>query len=325
MIKITSPANLTPFDGKVVFRFTSDAATGDASETVDVAICDADTDTLLAGRRIHLDSTGTAQLDVAPILRRAFMLHPAGGPSGLFAATDCRFRIRVSAGSVQSAIVTLPCAAPQNRLALITSMPRRRTLRYGETERLLFFAPEAFSLNVEVQSGSGTTTSRMYSWNGAAGMVALRLRTTDFDPEARRITVRNGGTTVAEYEVGTPIADSVRLAWRSAAGSTEHYTFPVTARRTLAAGRQSVRLAGGVCTVAVAAHTEVQLRSHYENSATIEALAAIAASPQVWVADDETGEYTAVEVLTQEVATPEFGEPASVVLTVRPSQNGTRI
>ena len=337
MLTITSPANLSPFDRPAIFKIASDTPAADAGRYIEALLEDSDSGTILAARRIRLSSTATAQFDAAPILRRSVTFRPAGGATGLIAADECRFRVRLAVrwlsseggaptAAAQSAAVTLISTAPKsNLLTLITSMPAQRTICYGESDTLTLYAPAGFTATIEALSPSSGSRRFDYKWSGSAGLVTLRLRTTDFDPAVERIMVLLNGGTVVEYTVEPACSEGMRIAWRTTAGTLEHYTFPVVARRTLAAGSRTIRLADGTCTVAGRSHTEAVVRSSYESRAVVGALAEIAESPQVWTVDGETGEYIETDVLTSEIVTHLFGEPSNVELTVRPSQNGVRI
>ena len=323
MIEIITPSNLSPFDRPAVFRFTGQAA--DAGAAIDALLEDADTGAVLAARRIRLDGSAAAEFDAAPVLRRAMMLQPAGGATGLAGAADAMFRVRMTAGGVQSERVTLICTAPaRNALTLMSQMPGKRHIRYGESDVLTFYAMSDFSVRIEVRTGT-TASSHRYDWTGDAGLVALRLRTSDFDSAAESIGVYVNNALMAEYEVEPAAGEALRIAWRNGSGIIEHYTFALVARSTAAAERRSVRLTDGVCTVAAQWHEQLQLASQYEPAAVVDALAGIAVSPQVWAVDGQTGAYVSVGVVTGEVVTRRQGEPSNVGLTVRPSQNGVRL
>ena len=325
MIKIVSPSNFSSFDTQAVFRFTSDV-TADAGAAVEALLEDADTGGVIAARRLRLDSSAAAVFDVAPILRRAMELRPAAGATGLAAADDAMFRVRMRVGMTVSDAVTLLCSQPvTNSLACLTAMPVRRTIRRGDCDRLLFYAMADFAVDIEAGRDNGTADSAVYEWSGDGGLVVLRLRAADFGGDVRRLTVRTGSRVVAEYEVEEPTAGSMRLAWRTSLGSVEHYTFPVVVRREVVSGNRTVRLADGTCTLSGDAHAEIVLRSHREPSAVVDALAGIVASPQVWLTDEATGDYLSVTVETRQAATRSFGEPSNVELTVRPSQNGVML
>lgn len=369
MVTIITPPNLTPFDGPVVFRMTSDATT---EQSIDLTMYDADNGTLLAGRRLHMTG-GEASFDAAPILRRMMKLQPSGGESGLFAADDAQFRIRLTAvesGAAPAAAVStdnnsaavsgaatiakvLPPDPPEEpeiggeeplpevsaavaelttvcratadgATGMLTSMPARRTIRHGESDRLLIYAPEPFAAEVEALADDGSVQTASYEWQGDAGMAVLRLRTSDFGLHTRRLTVRIGGQTAVQYDL-EPAGGSrtVRLAWRTDEGSVEHYTFPVMASRTLTVGRNTALLGGAATVTSVSRGEELALRSQYEPQATARALARIAASAQVWLVDDERGIYEDAVAVESQMTTERFGEPVNVELTVRPSHKTT--
>ena len=325
MLKITTPADFSPFDRPAIFEIADDNPAAGAGTYVDAMLEDADSGTILSARRILIDSAAPARFDAAPILRRAVTVRPVAGATGLVSADECMFRVRLTVGGTRSEAVTLLSTSPaEGASALVSTMPARRTIRYGESDLLMYRAAEGFTATVEVHTPSGSRQFG-YSWSGGGGLVTLRLRTSDFDAGAERITVRAEGAATVEYAVGPASDEGLRIAWRTAAGSIEHYTFPVVARRTLVAGRKNIRLADGSCTVAGTGHTEAVVRSHTECASVAAAIAGIVDSPQVWAVGQTPEGYVGLEVATGEVAMHSFGEPSIVELTVRPSQNGVRI
>lgn len=326
MLKITSPSNLSSFDRPALFRISGTEPSADAHTAVDAILEDADTGAVLATRRLHLDADASAIFDVAPILQRAMTIRLTGGPTGLAAADDSTFRVRMRVGAAVSDTIALLCTLPaRNALSCITSMPQQRTIRYGESDRLLFYCLSDFTVTITAVSDDGQTDVREYMWTGDGGLVTLRLRTSDFASTTSRITISANRMTVAEYDVESSDSDALRLAWRTRSGSVEHYTFPVVARRTAVSGNRTVRLADGTCTVTGECHTQIVARSQYEAEETVAALAGIVTSPQVWAEDEAAGGYVSVVVETQQVTTRSFGEPSNVELTVRPSQNGVML
>ena len=334
MLNVFHPVGLSPFDRPAIFSIVSSTPSADARAYINAVLTDVESGTVLAARRIRLDDEGSALFDAAPVLRRALRLQPAAGATGLI-ASESRFLVQLTVNRIQPdgstgkdikslAVTLISTASERSSTSLVGSRPAQRTIRYGESDMLTFYSAHDFTVTVEVHTPAGSSRSD-YFWDGDKGLVTLRLRTSDFAPDAGRITVRLNDSIVAEYDVEPASGEGMRLAWRTESGIIEHHTFPVVARRTLVSGSRSVRLADGTCTLCGQAHTEAVLRSAYENAATVAAIAGAAASPQVWAVDSETGEYVSVEVVTQQVATHSFGEPSDVELTVRPSQNGVRI
>lgn len=286
-------------------------------EQIRTAVFDHTTGEVLAARRLSA-ANGRAEFDIAPILRRRMVLQPAGGATGLLACTDAMFTVRITAeGAAESKTATLVAPPHDGRLRTVTSMPFRRTIRRGESDLLTIFSPGGFAVDVQSQSPAGVENKR-YEWTGSPGVAAMRLRTTDFDPGTERLTIRVDGIPAAEYDVLPAEPDTVRLAWRTAAGSVEHYTFR-TVGRSVETVRTTFDNGRGTRTASAAERESAELASGYEPSATIAAIAGALVSPQVWIADDELGTYTDVEITDSHVSTYRFGEPSSISLTIRSS------
>lgn len=309
---ISPSSELPSFAGPVVYNIdTSDSL-------LDVDLYESGNPTPIASRRIRA-AGGTALFDVAPILRRRMALQPVGGVTGLFADDGCMTDIRVCAKETFSSWTRCVAMPHEGNLRIVTSMPPRRTIRYGESDRILLFVPGSVTVGVEALSSAGDEV-QSYTWDTGGGAVVLRLRTMDFDPETERFIVRVNGEVAVTYDVDFPLRDSVRLAWRTASGSVEHYTFPVVASRTLAAERAAVGSPEGHRTVAAAETTETVLLSRFEPAALTAAIAGAVSSPQVWTVDDERGLYNPVEVVDARTEYYNFGELRNIRLTLRPAK-----
>ena len=332
MVKISVPADLSAFDRTAEFIFTG--STAEADTPIEARLENADNGEVLAARRLRLGHDSTAKFDVAPLLRRAAMLQPSDRPTGLAAAEGAAFRVRMRVGTAVSDIVTLVCTRPQTGATALlcesaaggsgtATLPVRRRLARGESDVLTFFAAGAFTVTLEAATDSASR-SYTYRWEGAGGIVALRLRTSDFGAQTRRIAVRLNGTVVAICDIGEPAAGGVRMAWRTRSGLLEHYTFASVVRRMQVSSAPRVQTADGAIAAAGGSHIETVVKSHCEPAATAELLAGIVASPQVWAVDDATGAYEPLTVVTQQAESHRWGRPTSVELTVRPSKNGVR-
>ena len=176
------------------------------------------------------------------------------------------------------------------------------------------------TVEVEALSPAGDQ-AQSYEWDSGGGAVVLRLRTTDFDPETERFIVRINGEVAVTYEVDFPVREAVRLAWRTASGSVEHYTFPVVASRTLVPASTAVEDSQGRRTVAAEETTETVVLSRFEPAALTAAIAGAVSSPQVWTVDDERGIYNPVEVVDARTEYYGFGELRNIRLTLRPVKN----
>ncbi|MDE6779495.1 MAG: hypothetical protein K2J51_08535 [Alistipes sp.] len=311
---ISPNSEFPSFAGPVVYNITT------SDSLLDVDLYESGNLSVpLASRRIRVVD-GKALFDVGPILRRRMALQPVGGVTGLFADDGCMAEIHIYAGGEFSPWVRCVAMPHERRLRMVTSMPPRRTIRYGESDRILLFVPGRVTVEVEALSPAGDQ-AQSYEWDSGGGAVVLRLRTTDFDPETERFIVRINGEVAVTYEVDFPVREAVRLAWRTASGSVEHYTFPVVASRTLVPASTAVEDSQGRRTVAAEETTETVVLSRFEPAALTAAIAGAVSSPQVWTVDDERGIYNPVEVVDARTEYYGFGELRNIRLTLRPVKN----
>ena len=154
-------------------------------------------------------------------------------------------------------------------------MPSVRTISPGESDELTLLCDEACTITVTAQAGDSATAESYRTKSG--GVLVFRLDTRDF-PDAETLTVDAGKCGSVSYTVVPTVSGGRRLAWRSSAGSIEHYTFPI--EKSVTAETVKDRAYG----------TDGHL------TAVLEALGEITASPEVWLA--EGGGYTPVDVTT---------------------------
>ena len=151
----------------------------------------------------------------------------------------------------------------------------------------------------------------------------FRLNTRSFLPSVGTITVRiaTAGQTVAEigYTVVPKCNEGCRIAWRSRAGSIEHYTFPVVKSVVQKIRKEQVLTDdAGYEDISIRDERTTTLASAFEPAAVIEALAEIAASPQVWKIDGD--KYEEVDILTREQTIGRHGSLGCIEISLRPRQ-----
>lgn len=103
-------------------------------------------------------------------------------------------------------------------------MPSVRTISPGESDELTLLCDEACTITVTAQAGDSATAESYRTKSG--GVLVFRLDTRDF-PDAETLTVDAGKCGSVSYTVVPAVSGGRRLAWRSSAGSIEHYTFPI--------------------------------------------------------------------------------------------------
>lgn len=209
----------------------------------------------------------------------------------------------------------LPCRDAVTAPALLTAMPAERLISPGECDELTLFPAEACSVTVTAQAGTTTTAESYRTTKG--GLYLFRLDTRDF-PEAEALTVDAGACGTVVYTVVPAVRGARRLAWRSSAGSIEHYTFPIEKSARAETAKKRAYGIGGHLTVTTGTERRTTLVSAYEPRATIDALAEILSSPDVWLAGET--DYTAVDVLTDKAVVHRHGAVTCLEIEIRPKR-----
>lgn len=325
------PQQYAPLGGEIRYALTAEEAA-----TFDLRIVDAGSGKVLGAKRFA--GATAVSFDAAPILRRAVRFIPARGGTG-FHATDGRTVLAFAEAATSSAVPAaaaqdagepaagdaadaplasalrtfLPRMTPVAAPALLTTMPPTRLIAPGECDELTFFADEACTVTVTAQVGTIATAESYRTLTG--GVHVFRLDTRDF-PGAETLTVDAGACGTVAYTVVAAVPGSRRLAWRSSAGSIEHYTFPVEQSVTLETVKKRAYGSGGHLVARAATERRSVLVSAYETRAAVEALAEITASPDVWLAGGE--EYEAVDIVTGKAVVHRHGAVSCLEIEIRP-------
>lgn len=309
------PDNYAPVGAQAVyaFRLTENG-------TVDVRITSAEDGRLLAAKRFAAVTEGS--FDAAPCLRRAVRIAPAVGGTGVRPAEGQQLLVNVQlfAEDGTELLASAPTRIflagndPVQAPALLTAMPRNRLLARGECDELLLLFERPGS--VTVTAGGGASTEAQRYPVPTTGLYVFRLDVRDF-PGAQTLTVDAGTCGTVDYALLPAPQGSVRLAWRSAAGGVEHYTFPVVRTERIKAAK---RRAYGPEGYVAAAECERRwlLVSAYETQEVLHALAELLATPDVWIAEGDR--YTPVEVLTDETVVRRHGVMCCMEVEIRPAR-----
>lgn len=323
MIQFTQlPENNAPLGGELRCIFELDDVSGEAEDHL-LQLLDARTGNTLATRRYARCFGGSA--DIAPMLRPQACFTPAAGSTGFFDDEVRTVQIVVRADDARSdALFFLPVGGVSAQEAgkavapgLRTTMPLCRLISPVECEELTLFAEEPLRVTVTAHMGGERTESSSYlSTHG--GWQLFRLNMNDLSEETVRVTVEAGEWGTVTYSVAPAPHGSRRLAWRSAAGSVEHYTFPfetVVAKQTV---KERVYGAAGHEVVRITSERLVTLRSAFEREEVMEALAGIVSSSQAWLLCGE--EYLPVDVVTSEVEINHHGTYDALEVAIRPTR-----
>lgn len=303
-------------------RYTVTAA---AAGRIDLRIIDAGTATLIAAKRFA--ASARASFDAAPCLRRAIRFSPATGSTG-FHVTEGRSIAAVveastttpgEAAPATGQTVTSPertflaCRSAVTAPALLTAMPATRLISPGESDELTLLSDQACVVTVTAQGGQTTAVQSYRTKSG--GVLVFRLDTRDF-PQAGTLTVDAGQCGTVVYTVVPVLSGGRRLAWRSSAGSIEHYTFPIEKSTTVETAKTRAYGAEGHLTATALTQRRTTLVSAYETRTVLEALAEITASPDVWLAQGDV--YTPVDVTTPTAVVHRHAAVSCLEVEIRP-------
>lgn len=324
------PQQYAPLGGEL--RYTVTAA---AAGTIDLRITDTGSADLIGARRFA--GSASVSFDAAPCLRRAIRFSPVTGSTGFHVAEGRCIAAVVEAGMTpagETAGETPPAngekaVSPERTFlprrnivaapALLTAMPSVRTISPGESDELTLLCDEACTITVTAQAGDSATAESYRTKSG--GVLVFRLDTRDF-PDAETLTVDAGKCGSVSYTVVPTVSGGRRLAWRSSAGSIEHYTFPIEKSVTAETVKDRAYGTDGHLTAAARTERRTTLVSAYETRAVLEALGEITASPEVWLA--ESGGYTPLDVTTPAVVVHRHAAVSCLEIEIR-SKRKTRM
>lgn len=274
-----------------------------------------------AGRSITVvvEATATMQ-DAAPAASSATATPrtsptpqtAVSGDAAVCAAPDTQAALRSDASAAAPARTFLPMREAVAAPTLLTAFPDVRILPDGACDELTLLTAAAQNVTVIARSGT-TTTAQSYTVPGP-GLHLFRLDASDF-PQAETITVDAGACGTVTYTLVAPPEEGVRLAWRSSAGSVEHYTFPVEASATVEAeksrayGPDGHIGAGGL-------ERRRTLRSAFEARSVLEALAELTATPEAWLVTPAG--YEPVDVVSERAVVHRHGTLSCLEIAIRP-------
>lgn len=308
------PQQYAPLGGELRYAVSREEA-----GNIDIRIAGAADAALLGAKRFA--AVTEAAFDAAPYLRRQLRFVPATGKTGFYSAGGRTVSVVVEASETDGGTIAatspartfLPGGEVPAGPCLRTSMPLNRLIPEGACDELTLLTSGACAVTVTAEAGDSTTAESYRT--AESGLHLFRLDTRDFQG-AECITVDAGVCGTAVYSVMPAVEGAVRLAWRSSAGSVEHYTFPVVRTTTVRAGRLEAEGPEGRMVVAADAEREMLLVSAYEACAVLEALAELMTAPEVWIAG-ESG-YTPVSVATGEAVVRRHGSLCCLEVAVRP-------
>ena len=300
------PQQYAPLGAEAIYAVENPAG-GD----LDIRIADEKGATLGA---LRFAAAATARFDAAPALRRALRFIPLVGNTEFYAAVTAGAAGTLPEGTEATAPARtfLPGREAAEAPALLTTLPRRRIIPEGACEELTLLTAGDAEAVVTARTAD-SLTAESYSVR-TSGPLLFRIDTRDF-PGAETLSIDFGEIGTVEYTVVPAVREAVRLAWRSSAGSVEHYSFPVV--REVTKSTQKRRACGPEGHVVVPQRSErrTALASAYETPEMLEALAELTETFFNGTATTEI--YTPADVLTDEATVLRRGTMSCLEIEIR--------
>ncbi len=293
------------------------------TECVDLSIR-TDAGQLLGTKRFVDCSSCT--FDIAPILRRVVQFRPQRTATGFLTSSDDReLSVKVVAQSGDAVITSpvstiLPMAETVALPMLLTTLPLVRPLAPDACDQLSFVAREPVAVTVTATGGGERRQQTFLS--PKSGLQLFVLVAADF-PAAEQITVQIGTLATVEYEVLPLVEGAVQLAWRSEAGSIEHYTFPRVEQVKLQVDKQRGYNGNRYVTGHIESEERLVLQSAYETKVWMQPLSELLMAREVWMVNAEG--YRPVDLLTEEAEIHRYGLMRQLSVTIRSLQKNQRL
>lgn len=296
-----------------------------------VEIVNADNGSTLG--RLRLRGVRKRSIDVAPYLRRHFVLAPTIN-SATYAISHYASVINhfIRIGEVQSEVVAAVLAAPQfsplvpNRL--LSELPLHRTLAAGENDDLRLISIDGtISAAFRLYDADGSVTPYSISTSEREQVVGVVV---DFNTLQARVSAplkrievtlstSAGEVATLVYDVVRRGAESCRVAWSNALGGCDLFTFEGFGARKVSFERS--RGVGSPVPITTR-RTTLTLDSGIVSRTSIEALMSIIASPSVWIIDQR--HLREVEVITTDYSTRQGECPDRLVAQLGYSETISR-
>lgn len=266
--------------GELIYTLTGLDAAGHS----DVHILDARSGDTLSLKRFY--RTAEATVNAAPAARTAIRFTPPAGLTGIRSVPERSAKIVVEAAGERSPVRLFTAGGSLPDLPSVpTTLPARRTLAQGEYEELTLLVPDNGQVELTRRMMDGTSRSEVFRIPSGNEPVAFVIESDRYAPDSERLdlVVSSAGEAVCSFTYDLVIrpAGARRVAWRSSAGSIEHFTFPVEMQLCQNVGQDNAPVRPG--TVFGPRSRILTLLSGYLPRREVAALAEIVRSPEVWI------------------------------------------
>ena len=313
-MKITKVSKeFSPLCGGIFFEIDTEQ---NEPTSVTAEIVDVETGEVVATQ--HLREITAAKVNIAPYVKR-FDEYAPTAPLQLttfIEAPTASYRLRIGDIESEEVAVSVNRCDVLSLPTMISSLPLSRRIAHGENDEILIMAERGRTISAQIVTNTGESLHLEHL--STTGVATLVISTEDFDDDVRSLDITlycdDDAFDSLSYKVMPTYKTYTRLAWISACGSIERYTFPIAYKSVRSVSKQVVATTEGATTTNCKTEYKVSLSSRFESQATIDALSQIVSSPMVWI--EQNGELERVGIASSVIEQDLFGSPSHISIDV---------
>ncbi len=281
MIFTSIPDNYAPVNGPLIYLFSLETE----QRSADVKIIDVAHGRTIATRRLY--DVQSAEIDVAPYLKRCLEFKPIDGGTSIDDADGLYARIAVEVDGVRSEErLFSPYQVNEGVDTLFRSGAKLQTLSRNESDCVVIYAPNGGVVSCELYEGESICDRCDIEVVARQGLQILKICPASFPAEADSMLVEinlGGVVDYLTYRIVPQGDGAMRLMWLATSGIVQAYTFPTCRLRQIRTEKQRIESYDGHITIAGCAESVLSLLSDYETAAKIEQLGSILESKYVYL------------------------------------------
>ena len=273
----------------------------------------------IGSKRFYNTPTGT--LNIAPMVRKNIRFVPSSGMTGFCNSESRSASVQLAAGTIYSEVRTFVAAHDSVKPSrILTTMPSHRIIAYGESDEITCCIPGTAHRNGHERHYGRSSYVQCDRRGGADPLPAQHpkfsaLGRHDHRPDRHRRADRSGNRLHGRSEMRRRMP--YRLAKPCRFDRTLHFSGGESVVQKIRK-EQVLTDDAGYEDISIRDERTTTLASAFEPAAVIEALAEIAASPQVWKIDGD--KYEEVDILTREQTIGRHGSLGCIEISLRPRQ-----
>ena len=283
----STPSDFTPIKDGLIFEFCCEE-----SSDVEAVIVNDLTKAEVA--RLQIKNVNYGTIDIAPYIPTPSLLLPnTTGRSRIYNIGISKYRVELyrsgdSTPQCSSRAVTVSSNGyfSEEMPFLTTTMGEHRIISKGEYDNIGIYSNPGCAISANITSDAGDDIT--VSINSSTGVAHLIFAAGDLSANATSAKVEiycdEEWLNEISYIIQPRHTIGVRLAWRTAKGNIEQYTFPVVSQNSITVRRNQTTTKYNTEQILDSQMVKQQhLISDFEPRSTLDALSEIIAAPEVWM------------------------------------------